>query len=395
MNFLFQLLSSPVALARMLGASLIIFYAANAGNWYPVEILADLAVTYAGALGIATIAKLGGDSVFSRALSKPTDRGVILKKYVGASFLRLPFSALPIAYLAFEAFQIEATGVIGMVLLAIAIVVGNALRIAVSPNYQIGFDNSTFSSTILTVTIFTSIPIHLAILGYSVGLLAVYGFGYVRQPKFKSIKVSFFGFSSTYYFLAELGYFVLGYTTIVLLVVAIGSEIAGVIRSVEQVVFAGTFVLLLTNNRLFHDLSRGDRSSLRFSEYLKRYSLPGFLFFITVFAGIVVAARFGLVPNIAAMPAVFLLYSLGHLISVTCGPVSGYLNFVGEERFVTLSILAGTVPFAIFAMLAFQFENGHLLVLGSVLGTILVNLVQIYHLYFKVFIGKEKTAKWT
>lgn len=379
-----QLLSSPVALARVFTASITIVYAANAGNWYPANLLADLTVAYTGALAIATIARFGGDPVFSRALRAAGGSSEALKEYVSTSIVRSLLAAIPVLFVAYEVFAFSPLSVVGIFLLAIAILLGNSLRIAVSPSYQIGFDNSSFVAAVLTAAIFASSPIELAITCYSVVLLIVFGIGYFRQTGVSFTGATRVGYSSKYYLTAELGYFALGYTTPTLLVLATGAEMAGTIRSVEQVVFAGTFVLFLTNNRLFHDLSRSGDEFMSFSAYLKRYSLPGFLFFVAVFAAIVLAAQFGAVPNIAAMPIVFLLYSLAYLVSVTCGPVSGFLNFSGDERYVTLSILVSMVPLAILAVLALRFENGLLLVLGSVVGTLIANLAQTYRLYAKL-----------
>lgn len=384
MKSLFRLLSSPVALSKGITSFITILYAANAGIWYPANLLAHLSLAYSGALAISIIARLGGDAVFARALRTAGGSNEALNEYVRTSIVRSLLAAVPVLYVEYVVFKISALGIIGIFLLAIAILLGNALRIASSPNYQIGFDNSSFGAAVLSAAIFISIPIDLAVALYSFSLLAIYGIGYFRQAGGRFTGASLLGYSSKYYFTAELGYFALGYASPALLVLAAGSEMAGMIRSVEQVVFAGTFVLFLTSNRLFYDLSRDNDEGLSFVLYLTRYSLPGFLFFLAVFAAIVVLAQFGAVPNIAAMPLVFLLYSLAHFVVVTCGPVGGLLNFAGDERYVTLSIMAGIVPLAILATLAIRFEDGVLLVLGSVIGMLVANLAQMYRLYGKL-----------
>jgi hypothetical protein len=378
---LWQLLLSPIAVARVLTASLTILYAVHAGLWFSAALLANLTVVYTGAFGIALIARMGGDPVFTRHLSLSTAPAVVIGKYVGTSILRLPLAILPVAYLAFEYFTVDAFGILGMIVLAIAMVVGNALRIAVSPNYQIGFDNSCFNATVLTVTILSPIHLDIAIFAYAVGLLIVYGTGYVRQVGLQLTSASLFKFSSKYYLASEMSYFALAYTTPALLVLTSGREIAGVIRSVEQVVFSGTFILFLINNRLFHDLSRSDGRLKHFLSYLKQYSIPALLFYMTVTVGIVLAAVLGFIPNIVAMPTAFILYSLGYFVSVSCGPASGYLNFEGHERFVTLSVMIGVIPLSFFAVLGLLFENGLLLVFGSMLGIIVANTLQFWRLY--------------
>lgn len=384
MRGLLRLLSSPVALSKVITSLITIFYATKAGIWYPATLLADMAVAYSGALVISIIARLGGDSVFTRALRTADSSNEALEEYVSASIARSLLAAAPVLYVAYVVFEIGAFGMIGIFLLAIAILLGNALRIAVSPSYQIGFDNSSFSATVLSAAIFIAIPIGLAITWYSVALLLINSIGYFRQAGVNFTGAPLRGYSSKYYLTAELGYFALGYATPALLVLAAGAEMAGMIRSVEQVVFAGTFVLFLTSNRLFYDLSRDSGEGVSFFLYLKRYSLPGFLFFLAMFLAIVVLARFGAVPNITAMPVIFLLYSLSHFVSVSCGPVGGFLNFTGDERYVTLSIMIGIVPLTIFAALAISFENGVLLVLGSVIGTLIAHLALMYRLYVKL-----------
>jgi hypothetical protein len=381
---LIELLTSPVAVARVTCAMVAITFASQAGVWFPDALLANIAIIYSGAYFIAMMARFGGDPKLSRELLNTPGRTQILSAFLYSVLFRFAVVSGPALFVIWRLFAVGPLEAAAILLLAGGMLMGNAMRISVSPNFQIGYDSSSFSACVLVATVLGRVPFEWSVIGYSTLILAVYTVAYARWLKPPKASGSFRGFSSPYYFASEMGYFILAYSIPALLVLVTDKETAGAIRSIEQVVVAGTFVLLLTNNRLFYDLSMQGEKRIAFSGYLKSYALPSSLFFGGALLAIVAAATAGFVPNVAKMPEFFILYAIAYAATAVCGSAGVYLNFAGEERFVTTSVVAGLVPIFVLGVEAFQSGSPLLLVLGSAIGTVVTNLIQLGRLYTRL-----------
>lgn len=380
MKTLLHLLTSRYAVARTLLTALATLLASQAGNWFDNRLFGELSVFYTASYGVAILAKGGGDSVLTRALRGADDRNTPLLEYLSASFLRWLMALVVVAFSFPVAFGFSAIEVLASAALSAVVVTGNALRIALSPNFQIGYDNSTV--TIVAILLGASVGAPVWVAGFS--LFFVLGFLQLLALR-KAVTSGVMycspsGYFSGSYMASEFSYFLLGFAAPSLMLFAAELDAIGAIRSVERIIFSGTFALVIVNNSLFHDFSHTEGSIGSLKVYFLKYCAPATLFYLFVLTLLALLSTFGFVPNIAGQPIAFALYGIAYLASVSCGPVSGALNFLGDERFVLISGLVGAVLMLVFLPFSILTQNPIVLVMGSTLGLIVTNLAQMFRL---------------
>lgn len=363
--------------------------ASQSGNWFDNALFGRMAIFYSMAFGLAILAKGGGDVVFTKELAeantadgKPGIRMPILQTYLVAAMSRLSLAALVVLPIIYLVAGLGVPEVLGLLLITVVIVVGNALRICVSPNFQIGFDNTTFTIFVICLSMYVGLDIPASAALLAGILVAIYTFTLIRlrlsRVRVRDVSVSHT--TSMPYMVSELTYYSLGFAIPILLSFATDMQQVGQIRSIERLVFAGTFILFLVNNRLFNDLSRDGPRLMSPASYFKSYSAPCAVFFLAVMAVLILGAALGYLQNLAAAPAVFAVYAVTQFVSVACGPVSGYLNFLGKERFVLASTLVGAITVLATTTAAIATDNPFLIVLGGGLGITVANIAQITRL---------------
>jgi hypothetical protein len=384
MKALLRLLTSPFSLIRATTTIIATLLISQAGVWYENSLFGELAVFYGIAYGLAILAKGGGDAVFTKELASGEERNVAFSAFFSASGKRLLLAAPFISAVAFVKFGYQLQEVFALIALSCVIVVGNALRIYISPNYQLGYDNSAFTVIAILLTVLTGMPVWVAALCLAVVLGAIQ-FQVLRRIGKRVIHpVSMLRTSSGYFMTSELSYYMLGFAAPGMISLVADLDAVGMIRSVERLVFSGTFALFIINNRFFYDLSHTDGSKLTIRRYLRSYSLPSLLFFLPVLGALIAGSIAGIFPNIAKQPLVFGLFAGAYFISVTCGPVGGALNYLNEERFMMICGLLSAAIVIIFLWLAILLQSPILIVWGSALGISTMNLAQISRLFAKL-----------
>ena len=375
-----QLLTSPFAVFRILITVLSTLLALQSGEWFDNSLFGAIAIVYASAYGLALLSKLGGDSAFSRSQSDVELRSELLKCYILTCIKRLiVISAIltPLLYFEFE-YSMELWS--STVLLSATILIGNALRISQSPNFQIGCDNSSVTVFAIIFSVALGAPVWLACLTLSACMIAWQTYNLARIGSLTTHLTRVTNYRSIYYLASEGSYFTLGFAMPSLVSLFADLNTVGEIRSVERVAFAGTFVLFIVNNRLFHDLPRLSSDTIEIGSYIQKYSIPSAIFFLAVFSVVFLMAGAGYAPNIESQMAIFLCYGFAYLVSTACGPVSGALNYLGDEKSVFLSSMVGAVIMVLSIIIAYD-QQGYLpILIGNSVGLIIVNLLQFLRL---------------
>lgn len=384
MNILLHLLISPYAIARIGLTGFATLLASQAGIWFENSMFGEIAVFYAIAYGVAIVAKGGGDAVFTRTLAAGADHTLALSAYLSASMSRLILAIVPAGAIGVWQFNYGLLEITAVCALSVVIVMGNALRISVSPNYQLGYDSSTVTIVAILFTTVFAAPIWISGMCLAVVLAILQLFALAKEKSLKLHPSAPTKVSSGPYLMSETSYFLLGFAAPGLIALLADMELVGALRSIERLAFAGTFALFIMNNRLFYDFSHGTQTLGSILEYFRRYSLPSTLFYLIVITILSAVAALGLVPNIAAQLTAFLLYAFAYFVSVACGPVSGALNFLGEDRFVMMSSLFGAAIVILLLIFAVATQSPMAIVFGSAAGLAVTNLLQIVRLFIRL-----------
>lgn len=383
MQKLIFLIVSPFAIGRIFTTLVVTLLASQSGSWYPDALLGEVALFYAAAYFLQIWAKGGIDTSLTRALRTSEgscERRRLMCDYLSGSIRRLLVTFAPAAIFAIFFFDYDALDLTALLIFAGTITIGNMLRISVAPGYQLGIDNTTFTCVCVLVGLAIPVPPALSALAFACALLIYFGLSTdLASLLFQRLERSRLE-RSNFYLASELSYFTLGLGAPIIFRLVADAEEIGVIRSIERIVITGSFVLFIINNKIFNDLTLNRTKLLGIKYYIRNYSVPCITFFLIAQVGVVLLALNGWHDNARDNPDIVIAYLLAHLVSVSCGPVSGYLNFLGHERFVFWTGIVGAAIITGALGLAAALSMVKVVVFGSALGLAVVNLLQFMQL---------------
>jgi len=369
------LVFSPFALGKAGLVGILFLTMLRFGAASEAALIGRAALLQACAMLAFAFIKFGSDVELVKDAAQPGADKARLRGAYAVALARRYVLCLPVGIaLSYLMPVIEIPTAVAIVTFGFVLSLGNLLRVSVNPNVQLFYDATFlllfifYGAYLLEMNVdtvfYTFVSLHLLVTTLVVGRHM-----HFIGPQIRSA-------TNFFYFGSELTIMLYTQLAVILLAVSLGDVQVGGFRAVERLAFAGTFLLFVANNRAFYDRVQIGSENFTLSEYIRRFSFPCSLFYLSVLSTLLLISitSYGIV--LREHFSWFLMLAAGHFVSAAAGPVGTFLNVMHHERTVLVTNIIAVSLFASASGLAYLLDLPSLVIAGLALATAFTNFSQ-------------------